>query len=282
MKELEGKLKKRAISLAQKAQGLPDKHKYSASNGETWIVNDLEYDFLNNAKELSQKDREKVVTRIGSGTVDSDGNRRMFVITGTGLLIAAGVGAAAKGVAGWWKRRKQDNALAKAADNIKKRVAEVQKQKKKGYETSMTNQQLKREHAELTKNTEFEAFADAASKSIIPEGAMVQKSKGLKTGAVDKTNIVGMYEAKKAAETKNKLSVMAQTNLDRSAVADYDRVTSAAKSAMASLDASRQNIQAQRDNLSSWTNVLDDTVQGASLGLKLYTSMGTGGNTGTT
>jgi len=278
MKTLEKKLNNRAFLLAKKGAGLPDEIKYKATNGETWIVNKEEAKVLND-NSLTPKQREAIIWKVGSGHIDKDGNRRMLIdpVSLSAFAIAAGVGAAAKGGIGFFKRRKQKKALAKAKSQINKQIANIREEKEKSFVSSMSNQQDSRNYNQMLKTSEFENFATEAGKSIVPEGLLVKTQKGLKTGTGSKSNIVAEYEAKKAADTKNQMSAMAQANLDKSYSADFDRIKQTAKTAIASLDASKANIDAKKEELSGITNYLEDGLSGAQTGLSLYTAFAGGG-----
>ena len=133
-----------AMKVAMKSEGKPDTKIYNALNGEEWEVNVDEYSYLTSNEAGTQKEREGVITQIGSGDINPDtGRRRFFVITGTVLAIAAGVGAIAKGVSGWTKRGKQRIALEAQKAEINKAMEKSKKETRTAYRDQMGSQVMK-------------------------------------------------------------------------------------------------------------------------------------------
>lgn len=274
----EQKLNNEAFKLAKKAKGLPDEYEYKASNGEIWLVNDKEDEFLNDSDKentLTKTQREEVVTKIGSGKIDSQGRRRMFVITAGVLLAGAAIGAVAKGVTGYLSRRKQRKALEKSQASIDKLVDKAEYREKEGYRTVASETQDARKYAELQKTSEFESFAEGVNASIKTEGEYVKGQKGLKTGAGAKAEETAMTAAGEAATMKDKMSVMAQANMDKATKDSYSSIKTKTDDIITNLKAGKQNIQQQIDATKGIHHYIDDGLEGAAMGAKFVTTFGT-------
>ena len=258
----------------------PDEYLYHFSDGEIGEINVDEYHYLHNAKGKGDREkREKMVRTVGAGVVNPKTGRKQYFIITTGLLLAAGIGAAAKVVGGAIKRHQEKKAHLVEKKQINEKIAEVGAEKvKAGVQAGRSVQDIQ-QYNKLRKQSEFDSFTAEAEKAIVPQGAYVKKQKGLQTGAGEQAEDTVMAELNKQAKFKDESSVMVQNQTQAKNVQTMDEIKTSTDKIIASLRRGEEVVNNRIKQTGHWTNYAGDAVSGASMGVNLYSGMGGGGST---
>lgn len=279
LSKLSVKQAQEAKEIAMESAGKPDTHIYQSKSGEEWEVNQAEYDYLMQTDRPS-REREEVIKTIGAGTISKKtGRRRFFIISGTALAVIAGVGAVAGVASGMSKRKKQRDALKTQKEGLGEQIAEVRAEKKKYGRQMGQDVQSIAAYNKARKAAEFDEFLASAEKNIVPQGAVVDRQKGLQTGVAGQQEEIVTSALDKTAATKNTLSVMAQDESAKKVARGFDELKSSSDKIVASLRRGQDAVQTQIDSTKGFMNYFTDAVGGASSFLNIASSLGGNRNT---